>query len=231
MNANQMKEAFLIRYDAIASNQAPDYEDIEISYFLSSAEYLVAERYANRYELDEDIRKRLSNLLVTNFNITASTYTQANDIQPSKFYVVPNNVMRVIRERFISSSNKACFDNLQIKVVPVKQDDVDSNFKKNPFFTPDTSMVWRLDIYDLDNKSKLHQIVMGDDYTVKEYGFIYLKKPEGIDVDPSSSKDSILEDVLHEEVVQSAVRQAVATTKQELYQLMLNEEQLNSKVN
>jgi hypothetical protein len=82
---------------------------------------------------------------------------------------------------------------------------------KNPFLWPDDSLVWRFD-YGLTGATaaKRHELIHGEDETITEYEVRYIRRPQQIILDPSSSQDCELDKSTHESIINRAIKMAVA---------------------
>jgi hypothetical protein len=233
MTAAQMKDLFLVLYDKVTNLAAPGYTDDEIAQFLNKAQLqFVKQRYnhkGNKYrdgfEKTEKRRKDLSELTRNADLGSASVSGSQTGVSPNGiFYDLPTDFLYALREEITISSSNSCVDGNRISVKPVTHDEYTINID-NPFKKPDTKGAWRLD-FSRESVgsafSKRHEVITDGSYTVTTYHLRYLKKP--IDIDITNNVDSELEDSVHEEIVDMAVRIATGITDPQSYQVKIAEE-------
>jgi hypothetical protein len=233
MTATEMRDLFLVLYDKVTNLAAPGYTDSEIAQFLNKAQLqFVKQRYnhkGNKYrdgfEKTEKRRKDLSELTRNaDLGSTSVSSSQAGVSPNGVFYDLPTDFLYALREEVTISSSDSCVDGNRISVKPVTHDEYTINIS-NPFKKPDTGQVWRLD-YSRDfagsANAKRHEVITGGSYTISTYHLRYLKRP--VDIDIANSVDSELDESIHEEIVDMAVRIATGITDPQSYQLKVAEE-------
>jgi hypothetical protein len=230
MTANEMKYHFQLMRDRLANFDAPDINDNEISLLLSKAEerfllqnYSGTNRVRESFEETEKRRKDLSNL-VTTAQITTPSSNQTNTLPNGLFFDLPDNVLFVISEHIVATSENPCVNNKHITVVPITHDQYESN-KHNPFKKPNEEKCWRLD-YKINPTSnqRRHEIITGNSYTIATYFFRYISKLPGIVVDtitPGNQVNSVLDDSTHMRIVDIAVELSLESLKDERLQTNL----------
>lgn len=154
MTTQELKNEFLIHYNAIASNSSPGLDDYEISVYLTKAQLELIKDYydplSNRKKTGfENTEKRRSDLkgLIKSFTINTSSTSIDGLHNSSKFFKLDSDVFLIIYEQYKVVSTD-CNNGKLIKVVPVTHDDYNIQIH-NPFKNPDSNTVWRLDVsYD-----------------------------------------------------------------------------------
>jgi hypothetical protein len=231
MTAAEMKDLFLVLYDKVTNLAAPGYTDGEINQFLNKAQLqFIKQRYnhkGNKYrdgfEETEKRRKDLSELTRNADLSTASISTSQTGVSANGvFYDLPTDFLYTLREEVTLSSSDPCIDSTRISVKPVTHDEYTANIG-NPFKKPGKTTVWRLDFSRTTIAGpKRHELVTDGSYTINTYHLRYLKKPINIDI--ITSVDCELDDSVHEEIVDAAVRIATGITDPQSYQVKLAEE-------
>jgi hypothetical protein len=80
----------------------------------------------------------------------------------------------------------------------------------------------------MDYNTDIHELITDGTYAVDNYFIRYIKRPEDIVVDtltPVNQVDSELDDSIHREIVDEAIKIAVSVTKPEEYQIKQAENQ------
>jgi len=231
MTAPEFKEAFLILYDKLTNLAAPGYTDDEISFLLTKAEEQLVKtaynfkgnKYNDGFEETEKRRKDLSEL-TRNATLDSSAISSDQDgvSLNGVFYNLPDDLLYTIREEATISSSDACINGNRISVKPVTHDEYTATIN-NPFKKPNEGLVWRLDFSTDTNSNRRHELVLGDNYTIDLYHVRYIKRPRGIDL--ATNLTSELDESVHQEIVDRAVRIATAVTDPQQYQIKINEQQ------
>jgi len=237
MTANEMRNTFDIKYDSVTSLGAPGYEDDEISIILTDAQIKVVKRkynargnkYFKGFEGSEKRRKDLSELMrtanLTNADLSAS---QADVHRNGFFYDLPSDLLYAVSEVATTNIEDCELTTpdvpvyTQIEVQPVTHDEYNININ-NPHKKPYNKLVWRLDY-----NSDIHELITNGLYTVDNYFIRYIKRPLDIVVDlttPGNQVDSELDESIHGEIVDEAIRIAVSVTKPAEYQIKQAETQ------
>ena len=181
----EMKNAFNVRYNAIASMSAPPIDDYELSLYLTKAQLELVKNYydsnSNRknkgFEGSEKRRVDLKEL-VKDYK-TSTSFTNPSSIHStSRFFNIPNEVFLTVNEsvRVISDD---CFNNKTIKVKPVSHDEFETQIE-NPFKTPDTKVAWRLNSSKIANNQIVEIISPYNITSSLEYKLRYIKYPKPI---------------------------------------------------
>jgi len=230
MTNTELKNEFLIHYNAIATQSAPGLDDYEISVFLTKAQLeLVKTRYnhlGNKYndgfEGSEKRRVDLRELLVNHLSTT-----EINDPHKihanSQFYEIPNNVFLIVHES-ARVSTEDCLNGKYIDVYPKTHDEFNIQMK-NPFKKPDADHIWRIDYSKLNGKKTVELI---SPYNITEYKLRYIKYPlpiiltdlsvaflnEGLSIDGITAETPCeLNEEIHREIIDRAVELALRDYK------------------
>lgn len=185
MNNQEMKNEFMVSYNAIASMSSPGIDDYELSVYLTKAQLELIKNYydplSNKkqkgFEATEKRRKDLSQLILD--YKTSSTLDTSQKINTnSKFYSIPDNLFLIVNEKAKITSTD-CFNNSIINIKPITYDELNTQIK-NPFEKPDSSVAWRLDLANINN-SKVVEIISPYNNTGSlEYQIRYIKYPKPI---------------------------------------------------
>jgi len=256
MLANEMKFAFMLKYDAMFEFAAPAYDDRQISWLLTAAQnrvfldkyYTPSNKYQMGFEANEKRRRDLEQL-IKQAKWTAPSTSDPIDslskitVQPSEGH--PNGVFFELPEGFLYAIEETAKLKIglttgrEIPVKPVTHDQYIANIN-NPFKKPYANLVWRMDysraIYaegdDIDASRKRTELIHPEGYTVDQYRLRYLKSPSAIVVDefdPTNQKHCELDETLHDSIVDEAVKIAKASVKQNEYAIADKEKQDSDK--
>lgn len=232
MTLQEMKNEFLISYNAIASQSAPSIDDYEMSTYFTKAQLELVKNYydsmSNRKQKGfENSEKRRVDLraLVKDYK-QSSSFVNPSIINPnSRFYTIPSDTMFIINERARVISG-FCNVNSLIDITPITHDNYNYDIN-NPFKTPDDNNIWRLDISNFNN-SKVVEII--STYSNLEYQMRYIKYPkpiiitdlstafpsENLTIDGISAETACeLDQEIHREIVDRAVELALRDYKVE----------------
>jgi hypothetical protein len=235
MDANQMLYEFSLLYDKIASLSSPGYTAKETSVFLTKAQEVVVKRYQPAEYLERR-RQDMANLTRTADIVTPSTVQDIGKPNGTR-YDLPSDFLYHESEEVTVTSSDLCFDNSRIIVVPAREDEYSLQIK-NPFRKPkltgsDYDSVWRMDFYNNTNGIKRVDLITDGTFTINTYHLTYFKNPVDIvpvngDGSTTVQSDCELNDSIHSEIVEIAVRIASGVTQPQEYQVKLNEEKLNN---
>lgn len=185
MGTQEMKNEFMISYNAIASMSAPSIDDYELSLYLTKAQLELVKNYydplSNRkqkgFEATEKRRRDL-NQLVKDYKTTNVISNSSVINLESKFYVVPSDLFLIVNEKArIISEN--CYNNKILSIKPVSYDEYDIQID-NPFEKPNEKVAWRL---DLSNVNGVKVVEILSPYNISgslEYQIRYIKYPKPI---------------------------------------------------
>lgn len=232
MTAEEMGYAFDVGYDKITNFDAPGYEPLEKSTFLTQAqqEIVITIRKGNSYSEEN---KRILDVLKTYADVgtfTAGPYPNSfwGDL-PDGFSVI-NEVasLTTTADHFYPSRSFT-----DVKVKPIDDDFYHLN-KNNPYRKPDQDEIWRLDYGQDDSgwKGKLVYVIEGNT-TLTSVRVHYYRKPspiiipdsgysagdtlDGVDLTAHTTNglDSELNEIIHREIVDRAVKLAYAALQDE----------------
>jgi len=233
MTAAEFKSQFLILYDKVANLSAPPYEDSEIETFLNMAQLEFVKSHYNykknkEKEGTEETENRRKELVSLVRYSTLSPSTSQSGVFPNGVvFDLPTELMYTLTENAVIASDDDCIDGNVVEIKPITHDEYNA-YIKNPFKKPDSSLIWRLDFGYKSSKIK-HELITGDDYTITTYNLRYLKIPNKIQL-PSGTILGItseLNPIVHDAIVNIAVRMATAVTKPEAYQVAATEQQIS----
>jgi hypothetical protein len=235
MNGVEMSNAFDIRYNSIAGQNAPGIDAFEKSSYLTKAQLEIIKNYydpnSNRKQKGfEGSEKRRVDLkeLIKDYKISSAVSLPSSIYPTAKFYNLPDDVFLLVNEK-AKVISEDCNNNLIIKVKPVTYDEFNTQIK-NPFKTPDKNIAWRLDISKIDNKQVVEIISPYNITGLLEYQIRYLKYPKPIilaDLNTTfpgenltiegiqSITDCELHTEIHDEIVDRAVQLAIRDYKKE----------------
>ncbi len=233
MTAPEMKYHFEVLLDKITNNDAPGFNEREVSLFLSKAQERLVKSYYNPisnklgegFEETEKRSKDLEQLVKgptsgpgSSSLVTSKSSDQGDVIEGGVMFDIPGDVMFMIKEEALTDELD-CDDNKKVKSVkPVSHDYISANMN-NPFKKPSTK-VWRVGVSRSD-LSRRQELITDGSYNVEEYRIRYLKKPSPVIVGDISSlgtiegqtaqKDSELNNEVHREIIDMAVEIALET--------------------
>lgn len=225
MTSLEQQERFLLLYDKVTNFDAPGYEDEEISAILTKAQervffnyyHTLGNKFQEGFEATEARRKDLKELVKgVALNTPATT---PENLPNGVFFALPQDHLFTISEEITLVSNDPCLNGKRIRVKPITHDEYSIN-KHNPFKKPDDNIAWRLDY-----QNQRHEIITGSNYTVGEYHIRYIKRLNPIITGAFMFEglmgplDCELDAIVHERIVDEAVRIATAVTDPQQYQI------------
>lgn len=185
MTNQELKQEFLISYNAIASNSAPGIDDYELSVYLTRAQLELVKNYydplSNRkqkgFEATEKRRRDL-NQLVKDYKTITTVMNSSNINSEAKYYMLPNDLFLIVNEK-AKIISEDCYNNKTLNIKPMSYDEYDLQIN-NPFEKPDSKTAWRLDISNIQN-NKVVEIISPYNITGQlEYQIRYIKYPKPI---------------------------------------------------
>ena len=195
-----------------------DFNEYEKSVFLTEAEKDVILSYysgdtthLDTFEKTEEIRRYL-NVLVETKVIKDKVSEKTGLSSKSTFFSLPADLMFITYEQIVLSSDSKCLDGKTVVVVPVEQDDY-WYMSQNPFKGVNENRAFRLDV-----ATDTVEIIAKDSIT--EYLVRYIRKPKPIILTnlgdlsiegESKVTECELPEVLHQEILNTAVRLAVSS--------------------
>lgn len=185
MTTQELKNEFLIHYNAIASNSSPGLDDYEISVYLTKAQLELIKDYydplSNRKKTGfETTEKRRSDLkgLIKSFRTNTSTTNENGLHSTSKFFDLESDVFLIIHEQYQVVSSD-CNNGELLKVIPITHDEYNIQID-NPFKNPDSKTVWRIDSSYDNDKTVIELISPFNILNSPYYSVRYLKYPKPI---------------------------------------------------
>lgn len=255
MVANDMAFNFNLKYDSLFEFSAPAYDDRQLSYLLTEAQFRVfikrynplGNKYQKGFEDDEQRRRDLEQLIkpalydatvaIPGGVETISVSSQQGGVHPDGvFFDMPDGFLYAVEEAATLKTDPAGVVNSKESwVKPVKHDEYLANIT-NPYKQPYKDLVWRMDISRYQHAegtstsatAKRTELILPSGYAVEKYRVRYLSTPPAIVVDrfdEDNQRHCILDETLHREIVDEAVVIAQAAVKKEEYQVGLNEKQ------
>ncbi len=245
MTANDMKYTLLLLYDSMFEYSAPAYDDRQISVILTKAQRRIFNRYymPNRNKFNEGFEsseKRRGDLeqFIRNAELTSDdeSASQTGVHPDGVFYDLPDDFLYALEESAITSDSTPN----EITVLPVKHDYYRANIK-NPYKKPYSNLVWRMDFSRTDHgedggddytgrTSKRVELIFNSGSTLSTYRVRYLIQPSDIvcdEITPANQVHCILDESLHDEIVDEAAKIVVAAVKPEMYQISDTEQKNN----
>lgn len=225
----------MLKYDSLFEFAAPAYDDRQISWLLTAAQMRVfMDRYyapnnknKRGFEADEKKRQELTQLIKNAYypsgGISASGDT--TNVHPNGIFLdLPTTFLYPIEEsaQLTGSAN-------WVPVKPVRHDEYVAN-KNNPYKKPFANLVWRMDYSrasDATGTTEPSSIakrveLITDGTVLSGYKLRYLRMPPDIVVDeytPANQVHCVLDESLHDTIVDEAVKIAKAAVKPEEYQI------------
>lgn len=249
MLANEMKFSFMLKFDSMFEFATPAYDDRQIGWLLTTAQnrvfldkyYTPSNKFQRGFEADEKRRRDLEQLIKQDEWVSTtptpgppklSKSASQVGIHPNgAFFDLPTGFLYAIEEAVVTDALAA----KEVTVRPVTHDQYMSNIN-NPFKRPYSNLVWRMDYSrqtdaagDLEGQApsgtfatpKRTELIT-DGSTVTKYRLRYLRLPPEIVVDEfdlTNQAHCILDETLHESIVDEAVKIAKAAVKPQDYQI------------
>ena len=246
MTANQLKYQFLQKLDKDFQFGAPAYDDVGISNWLTKGQLKVFKKYYKPGEdgfsfEDSEISGRALQELIKSASLTLGTIS----VSSNQVGVHPNGTLYDLPVDFYLAIEEGAKtgDNIdEVYVRPMSHDAYFINLD-NPYKKPTGDVIWRMQFSRYNSGSN-----GGDDFTgrtkkrielivrdkvskpVTEYRLRYLMYPPDIVCDESNianQRHSVLDDGLHDEIIDEAVKMAIAAVKPEEYQIAAIENKEN----
>lgn len=216
MNSNEFYNEFNLVYNNIASNQAAGLSIYEICVYLTKGQYALIDSLYENFENSEEIRRKLSNIVVTQQLGKITNLTSSDFIYPeyTVAFNTPDKLRYIINEKLkMSEDADRCIRNKYIDVTPVSHDEVD-RLIKNPFRF-NNKRAFRL---DASKNNTQHIEILTKDKNVAHYQIRYIKTPPPIILEDltgldsiegeQSKSDCILQESLHRQIVEIAAKMA-----------------------
>lgn len=238
MNNTELKNQFLLEYDAHGIKDAPTLSDYMISVYLTNSQIDLVKntltpksnRRMEGFEGSETRRRKLQHLvrpLVLNTPLPADSDIDFNS--NSVRYDVRLYRILEIKAEWLSVDPDSCDGNDKLKVVPITHDEL-LEVNRNPFRKPNRWQAWRLDlgsdVQPIDSSTlfeKPIEIISTIPYI--DYRMRYVMRPFPIiisdltAIDPDLSIDGEtdpreceLDESFHSEIITRAVTYALETS-------------------
>lgn len=233
MTSQEMEQEFLILYDKVTNFDAPGYEPLEISIFLTKAQERIVLDYlrpsGNKYDEgfeETEMRRKELQELVKGTTIMVPSTDQTNVLPNGTFFDLPIDCLFVISEEITTASTNPCKNGVRLMIKPTTHDEYAIN-KRNPFKKPSVyRYAWRLDY-----GTGKHEIITDGNYTPAEYHLRYIKRLQPIITGTDTVDGAIgpldceLNSILHKRIIDEAVKIATGVTDPERYQIKSIEQQ------
>lgn len=203
MTAAEMKEQFLVQYDAATSFAAPGWEDDEISNFINKAIKDVIDELYLKGDLIH-----LSNLIKTSVGVAIQTLSDISNAVVAD--LTPFNYMYYISAKLkLTRTDPVITDTY----IPAEKIDVTTAPK---FFKTGINKVWfKYPKCYLDYSTQRTYpdlVFLFDSYTTPTLaGFTYIEFPTNVDITNNIATN--INQVLHKDIVTKAVEEAVKAVK------------------
>ena len=181
-----MQYEFELGFDRILSGDAPEYQDAEISVFLTKAQQkFINTKYSFKgnknqegFEFTEKRRKDLNELMS---NTTVSISVVTSDNKPTgAFFDLPADFMWAVNEEADVSyiDCGGVIVQRRVSVSPIREDEYNGVIK-NPFKKPCAKKVLRMD-FSSNGTTKRHELIAETNTSVINYYVRYLRYPQPI---------------------------------------------------
>ena len=161
------------------------------------------------FEATEKLRRYLDTLNKSEYLSPVET------IEGATVFKLPKDLWYITYESIIVGSNSNCLNDRELIVIPVKQDDL-YRTQQNPFKRASERRALRIDIEN-------NQVEIITPYTINKYLIRYIVKPtpiilvdlQDLSINGISSKtECSLNSLIHREILEYAVRLALASRVQ-----------------
>lgn len=154
--------------------------EYEKSVFLTLAQEQIVTAYYKSFELSEEARRYLKDLITTK---SVSGYTEDIELHPNaRCYKIESNVLFIIYEWCSLTSDKKCLSDKKVSVVPIAYDDL-ARILENPFRGPNKRRIIRVDIpenKDMTSELIIPSVYLNSDVSSIQYNYRYIRKPQPI---------------------------------------------------
>jgi hypothetical protein len=204
--------------------------------------YTPSNKYGLGFEADEKRRRDLEQLIKSatwtspNTSVNGLTKT-ASQTDADAIGKHPNGTLFDLPTDFVYAIEEAVITDAiagkEVLVRPITHDQYLANVN-NPYKQPYANLVWRMDysrLVDADGdpavggaaaSAKRTELITAPGATVTKYRLRYLRMPPDIVVDefdPTNQKHCVLDETLHETIIDEAVKIAKAAVKPQEYQV------------
>ncbi len=229
MTNQQILDYIRIRYDVMASDDAPGYEDDDLSMFFNKAQKVFVKSLYNENANPsrkgaEETEKRSKDLVEIKDHDVVTTFS-AGDHPDSFVCDLPEKMWLSLKEECTITYINSCGDSItaRIPIKPIKEDYYNVN-KNNPFKKPYEELVWRIDRERGDTTTALsatnrkrHEIVLFSGATLTDYRVSYYRRPKDVELD-NTTDFCEFDPIHHEKIADIAVELMCQTTGRPEYQ-------------
>jgi hypothetical protein len=192
MTNPEFKTGFDILYNNVTSNQAPGLNEVEMSFFLNTAQEEVLKNHlnpkGNKYSegYDDSTKRQIEFATVTR----STSFTEDFFIDFDGIFAILNETVTVVRDQ----------KEILLTVVPLSFKEWDKA-KASPYPYPLKKQAWRL-----INNGGIN-LVVGPHDVIKDYTIRYIANPSKIDLTDDNATCN-LPAILHKEILHRAVELA-----------------------
>jgi hypothetical protein len=195
----------------MASNDAPGYEDDDLTLFFNKASKVFAKQLVSDYANParkgiEEVEKRSKDLVELKDHEVITVFV-AGDHPNSFICDLPDAYWLTLKEECTVIYTNSCNSpiTVRIPVKPIKEDYYNANIK-NPFKKPFEELVWRIDRERGDitqtistTNKKRHELILFTGATITDYRVSYYRRPKEVDL--SNNNDFCEFDPIHHEKI------------------------------
>lgn len=225
MTANDMSYLLKLKFDSEFEYAAPPYDDKQVSKILTSAQKRIVEDLIPLFETNEQVRRKLEQLIKSaSIGNGITLADSATEKHPNgTVYTLPTDFYIAVEEAATLTGQST-----ESMVKPVTHDFYTANVK-NPYKKPSVDIVWRMDISRVTDASgtatpasaKRTELITNGT-AITGYRMRYLRIIPDIVVDETTAANQrhcVLDESLHEAIVDEAVKIMKAAVTPETYQI------------
>lgn len=218
MNAAEMKELLLLKFDGLFESSAPAYSDNQLSAVLNNAQRRILrdvdsadpkKRYGG-FDYNERVSKYIAPLISGDTPDVVAAYVPLYPLGVG--YELPVDCWYLRSER-------ALIGTTGVKVKRVTHDSYNANID-NPYKRPSSEEIWRLDAGETGGQT-IVELIPPEGSSIAEYSIVYTKELQPINL--GLSVPCILHEDLHDDVVDEAFQIMTGAANPELYNIANNE--------
>jgi len=233
-----MAYQFDVLLDRVPSIDTPGFTDQEKSILLTKAQDILLKR---AFKINEGFEKNTKSIeeykeLKRYYSTTTPLANQIGVRAGGVFYALPSDLKYPLDAEVIVTTTDLCYQNQPVRVKLITENRY-AILKNNPYKKPKVEgtaddYIWEL-YYSQDSGTKRTELIFPSNTTVSEYRLWYIKEPLPIvpftgDGTTSGQQDSEFGEAAHQEIVDTAVRLAIASTTPQEYQIKVTEEKINN---
>jgi hypothetical protein len=239
MTANEMAYQFEVLLDRVPSIDNPGFTDQEKSIFLSKAQDVLLKK---AFKVNEGFEKNTKALeeykeLKRFFSASLPMPNQSGTRENGIFFPLPADLRYELDGEVLVTTDDGCFDNYRVRTKLITENRYSIN-KNNPYKNPlitgsADDFIWELPYSKDSSGNKQTELIVPSGTTINEFRLWYIKEPVNIvpytgDGTTTSMVNSEFGEQAHQEIVDIAVRLAIASTTPQEYQIKVAEEKLNN---